>query len=119
MQDADPEKKKLRKAELLYLSSPEGRKIFPPDCTRLMTPATAVETEASAPDGTELLLTLFFYHPVLFPSKILSTELYLYSAILLSLFLGSISDIVKSNLINKYTFIHISAIKICLNSLAK
>ena len=60
MQDPDPEKKKLRKAELLYLSSPEGKKIFPPDCTRLMTPATAVETEASAPDGTGLLLTSFF-----------------------------------------------------------
>lgn len=56
MQDSDPEKKKLRKVELPYLSSTEGRKIFPADSTRLMVPATAAETEASAPDGLALPL---------------------------------------------------------------
>ena len=68
MQDPDPEKKKLRKVELLYLSSPEGRKIFPPDGTRLMIPATAVETEASTPQGTALLLTILkhFYYIFMF-----------------------------------------------------
>ena len=58
MQDSDPEKKKLRKVELLYLSSPEGRKIFPSDSTRLMMPVTTTESEAGPPDGLPIVATL-------------------------------------------------------------